>query len=221
MLRHGRFLAYVGELGRTQTNTPGDRDAPWMLWYLRATMREIGLPAALLDGSYRQALLAATFKDEIDGPHGQLAYNRHNIERAHEVDHFLHRLGIGCFVLTSMILTIFLALFGLDRMAATAPIEALLFAAKPFLTFLSAGLPALGAAVAGIRVHGDFEESGNRSARTLDQLAGLSDDYARTAKGDASLDDSAELLIATARVLSEDIAAWQDLYGRKRLTLPA
>ena len=70
-------------------------------------------------------------------------------------------------------------------------------------------------------MHGDFEESGNRSARTLDQLAGLSDDYARTAKGDASLDDSAELLIATARVLSEDIAAWQDLYGRKRLTLPA
>ena len=52
-------------------------------------------------------------------------------------------------------------------------------------------------------------------------LAGLSDDYARTEKGDASLDDTAELLIATARVLSEDIAAWQDLYGRKRLTLPA
>jgi hypothetical protein len=218
MLRHGRFLAYVGEFGRTQTNAPGDRDAPWMLWYVRSTMREIGLPAALLDGSYRQTLLAATFKEEIEG---QRAYNRQNIERAHEVDHFLHRLGIGCFVLTSMILTVFLALFGLDRMAATAPIEALLFAAKPFLTFLSAGLPALGAAVAGIRVHGDFEESANRSARTLDQLAGLSDDYARTAKGDASLDDSAELLIATARVLSEDIAAWQDLYGRKRLTLPA
>jgi hypothetical protein len=218
MLRHGRFLAYVGEFGRTQTNAPGDRDAPWMLWYVRSTMREIGLPAALLDGSYRQALLAATFKEEIEG---QLAYNRHNIERAHEVDHFLHRLGIGCFVLTSMILTLFLALFGLDRMAATALIEPLLFAAKPFLTFMSAGLPALGAAVAGIQVHGDFEESANRSARTLDQLAGLSDDYTRTARSDASLGDTAELLIATARVLSEDIAAWQDLYGRKRLTLPA
>jgi len=221
MLRHGRFLAYVGEFGRTQTNAPGDRDIPWMLWYVRATMREIGLPAALLGGPYRQALLAATFNEEIDGPHGQLAYNRHNIERAHEVDHFLHRLGIGCFVLTSMILTIFLALFGLDRIVATTSIKGLLFAAKPFLTFLGAGLPALGAAVAGIRVHGGFEESANRSARTLDQLAGLSDDYARTAKGDASLDDTAELLIATARILSEDIAAWQDLYGRKRLTLPA
>ena len=60
-----------------------------------------------------------------------------------------------------------------------------------------------------------------RSARTLDQLAGLSDDYARTTNGDASLNDTADLLIATARILSEDIMAWQDLYGRKRLTLPA
>jgi hypothetical protein len=29
------------------------------------------------------------------------------------------------------------------------------------------------------------------------------------------------MLIATARILSEDVAAWQQLYGRKRLTLPA
>ena len=47
------------------------------------------------------------------------------------------------------------------------------------------------------------------------------DEVAIGAEGDASLDDTAELLITTARVLSEDIAAWQDLYGRKRLTLPA
>jgi len=221
MMRHGRFLAFVSEFGRTQTTAAGDRDAPWMLWYVRSTMREIGLPAAVLDGGYRQALLATTFKEEIEGPHGQLAYNRHNIEVAHQIDHFLHRLGIGCFVLTSVILAIFLALFGLDRAIASAPIETLLLAAKPFVTFLSAGLPALGAAVAGIRVHGDFEASSKRSARTLDQLAGLSDDYARTTKGDADLDATAELLITTARVLSEDIAAWQDLYGRKRLTLPA
>jgi hypothetical protein len=60
-----------------------------------------------------------------------------------------------------------------------------------------------------------------RSARTLDQLAGLRDEYTSMTKGEADLDDTAELLIATARVLSEDIAAWQDLYGRKRLTLPA
>ena len=103
----------------------------------------------------------------------------------------------------------------------STPVETLLLATKPFVTFLSAGLPALGAAVAGIRVHGDFEASIRRSARTLDQLAELTDDYASAANDDADLDDTADLLIATARVFSEDIAAWQDLYGRKRLTLPA
>jgi hypothetical protein len=34
-------------------------------------------------------------------------------------------------------------------------------------------------------------------------------------------EETAEMLIATARILSEDVAAWQQLYGRKRLTLPA
>jgi hypothetical protein len=221
MLRHGRFLAFVSEFGRLQASGAGARDAPWMLWYVRATMREIGLPGATVDGAYRRALLAATYKEEIEGPQGQLAYNKHNVEVAREIDHFLHRLGIGCFVLTAVILAVFLALFGLDRLVASAPVELLLLAAKPFMTFLSAGLPALGAAVAGIRVHGDFEASARRSARTLDQLAELSDDYASATKSEADLDDTAELLIATARVLSEDIAAWQDLYGRKRLTLPA
>jgi len=221
MLRHGRFLAFISEFGRRQANGAGARDAPWMLWYVRATMREIGLPGAILDGAYRRALLEAIYQEEIAGPQGQLEYNMHNIEVAREIDHLLHRLGMGCFVLTSVILAIFLALFLLDRAVVSAPIETLLLAVQPPLTFLSAGLPALGAAVAGIRVHGDFEASVRRSARTLDQLAGLSDEYTNMIKGEADLDDTAELLIATARVLSEDIAAWQDLYGRKRLTLPA
>ena len=221
MLRHGRFLAFVSEFGRLQASSAGARDAPWMLWYVRATMREIGLPGTMLNGAYRRALLAATYKEEIEGPQGQLTYNQHNVEAAHEIDHFLHHLGIGCFVLTSAILAIFLGLFWLDRQVASAPVESLLIAAKSFMTFLSAGLPALGAAVAGIRVHGDFEASARRSARTLDQLAELSDDYASATRSEADLDDTADLLIATARVLSEDIAAWQDLYGRKRLTLPA
>ena len=32
---------------------------------------------------------------------------------------------------------------------------------------------------------------------------------------------TADTLIETVRVMSEDLAAWQELYGRKRLNLPA
>jgi hypothetical protein len=222
-LRHGRFLAFVSEFGRIggSASAPGDRAPPWMLWYIRATMREVGLPTATLDGDYQRGILKATREDEIEGPHGQLAYNKHNIESAHHIDHFLHRLGTSCFIVTFLLLVAFLLLFGLDRALGSAPLEKLLLAVKPLVTFLSAGLPALGAAVAGIRVHGGFEGSAERSAHTLDQLAGLTDDYDRATTREPHLEDTAELLLTTARVLSEDIAAWQDLYGRKRLVLPA
>jgi hypothetical protein len=223
MLRHGRFLAFVSEFGRIQASAPaaGDREPPWMLWYIRATMREIGLPTATLDGQYQHKILRATLADEIAGPRGQLAYHKHNVKSAHHIDHFLHLLGIGCFIVTSLILIAFLALFGLDRVFGFAPLENLLLAAKPVVTFLSAGLPALGAAVAGIRAHGDFEGSSERSAHMVGLLAGLSDEYAGAEAREANLDDTAELLITTARLMSEDLAAWQDLYGRKRLALPA
>jgi len=223
MVRHARFLAFVSEFGRIQAgaSTPAGREASWMLWYIRATMREVGLPTATLDGAYQHGIPTATHRDEIEGAQGQLAYHTQNIESAHHIDHFLHLLGIGCFIVTSLILIAFLALFWFDRAFGMATLETLLLAVKPFVTFLSAGLPALGAAVAGIRAHGDFEESSERSVHMLDVLAGLTDDYTRAEMRAPHLDDTAELLIVTARVMSEDLAAWQDLYGRKRLALPA
>jgi hypothetical protein len=61
-LRHGRFLAFVSEFGSIHDSTPkpGEREPPWMLWYIRATMREIGLPAATLDAGYQSKILHAT-----------------------------------------------------------------------------------------------------------------------------------------------------------------
>jgi hypothetical protein len=91
---------------------------------------------------------------------------------------------------------------------------------KSLIVLASAGLPALGAAVAGIRVHGDFEGSKERSLYMVDALKALKQEYAATIDRDITLDETAEILLKTARVMSEDIAAWQELYGRKRLSLP-
>jgi hypothetical protein len=38
---------------------------------------------------------------------------------------------------------------------------------------------------------------------------------------DLALSETSNLLISTARLMSEDVAAWQELYGRKWLSLPA
>src|SRR6185295_3708309 len=109
-LRHGRFLTFVSEFGRIQDGEPQPqlRKTPWMLGYIRATMREMGVPTARLDGTYQWQVLNATLKSEILGPDGQLAYHRNNAKSAHNIDHLLHVTGMMCFFLTFFVLFLFL-----------------------------------------------------------------------------------------------------------------
>lgn len=229
-LRHGRFLSFVSEFGRIHAAPPApeQREPPWILWYVRATMREIGLPNAILDGTYQWRLLNATLEHEIEGSEGQLAYHRRTSNSLHHIDHLLHRLGVGCFMVTFVILLLFLGGYGLETWLGTAPgadhgscFESPLSCAKLWVTFLAAGLPALGAALAGIRVQGDFEGSRERSLTMVSALTKLAQNYRTAESRRIDLDETAELLIETAETMSEDLDAWQELYGRKRLTLPA
>jgi hypothetical protein len=142
----------------------------------------------------------------------------------------LHEAGVLCFLITFLILTFFLLGFGYEfvfgdiatlngqPLTRLGDVTHLL---KPWMLLCTAGLPALGAALAGIRVHGDFESSEQRSALTIDSLTSLKADYEAAMRREGDLDDAAERLIAASRVMSEDLAAWEELYGRKRLVLPA
>jgi hypothetical protein len=66
---------------------------------------------------------------------------------------------------------------------------------------------------------GDFEGIAALSVKTAAALNALKRDYAE-AKRALLLNDTGDVLIGTARILTDDLAAWQSLYGRKRLTLP-
>jgi hypothetical protein len=206
-LRHGRFLAFVSEFGRIHATRghSSNRGSSWIVWYLRATMREIGLPTAILNHTYQWRLLQATLQQEIKG---QIRYHKSNNTIMDRIDRWLHRAGILCFIGVLCLLLMFM--LGVTCLGGS-------------LTFWTAGLPALGASLAGIRAQGDFEGSKERSARMLDALDALEDDYekARDMTPDLSLSETSTLLISTARLMSEDVAAWQELYGRKWLSLPA
>jgi hypothetical protein len=209
-LRHGRFLAFVSEFGRIRetSSNRGDRESSWILWYVRATMREIGLPTAILEHTYQWRLLQATLQHEIRGCEGQIKYHKDNQKIMSRLERALHMAGIACFVVALSALAAFVA--GAHFLADS-------------LTLWAAGLPALGAALAGIRAQSDFEGSKERSARMQDALGTLEDDYekARVMTPDLALSETSTLLISTARLMSEDVAAWQELYGRKWLSLPA
>ena len=201
----------------------------WTLWYIRATMRELGLPSAVFfDSTYQWRIFDATLVFEIKE---QIKYHQGNRLIVHRIDRLLHGTGVFCFLVTFVVLMIFLAgyveehYFGAMQVAGGKASTALGYVAyvlRPRMLFFTAGLPALGAALAGIRVHGDFESSEQRSALMIVLLTSLKVDYelAMMAGEVGDLDDTAESLIAAFRVMSEALAAWEELYGRKRLVLP-
>jgi putative ABC transport system permease protein len=73
-----------------------------------------------------------------------------------------------------------------------------------------------------LRVVGRLK-AGVTLAQAKAALGTLEDDYekARVMTPDLALSETSNLLISTARLMSEDVAAWQELYGRKWLSLPA
>jgi hypothetical protein len=216
-LRHARYLAYVSEFGLIQQRDV--RDQPWTIWYIRATLRELGLPDAVLDRSYQRPLLQSMLRHEVQA---QRHWHETNADMMHKVDHVLHHWADRCFHLTFLALTIGLvALIFIIGFLPEQQEHHLIKLAKPWLLLFAAGLPALGAALAGIRVQGGFDDSKERSERMIGELNALEGHCEALLAQQAQLDRTASTLIETARVMSEDLAAWQQLYGRKRLTLPA
>ncbi len=234
-LRHLRFLAPIGECtvhcrrrGRTSKVV-----ADWVLWYLRATIRELGSPSALLDGPYQHKLLVATERTEVDG---EIARHRDNSSRLGRLHLTLLHVGEACFLSAIALLTIFLLLFiswlGLRftislgsgiALAKLAIWEGRLWqflaATGPFVTLLAALLPAAGAILAGIRVAAGFERIAERSRQAVGSLRGLKTDFA-IARQCLELDKTAVTLLETADLQAGSIGAGPLLYGRERLTLP-
>lgn len=218
LLFNVRFLSYLAEHGRTQ-GALGSSSAGWPLWYLKATIREIGLPHAVLDGTYQRAVLGALDAHVVAPQRQWHLDNARTLQRMHAV---LHRAGELCFLLTAVLLGLFLTAFGWTKLSdhALARIGPLLEKHALDLTFYAAWLPALGAAVAGIRETGDFEKVAERSHKTAAALAGLSSAI-NTARKNLTLDETGDVLLRAALILTEDLGSWQTVYGDKRLELPS
>ena len=250
MLRSLPFLSYVGEHGYIQRSHDLEpASSAWFLWYLRATIRQLGLPNAQIDGAYQNKVLRAVEKHVIDD---QLGYNERTAATLARMHRLLHVVGDRCFLLTGIVLGVFLLVYviyllgglghgrsigeliGWDHGRALdlakvdlcgahpwfEKVGRLLFLVKSFVTFTAALLPALGAAVFGIRETGDFEGFATRAARTAERLEQIKVDFAK-ARQKLALESTAATLLATAEVLTEDVGAWQSVYGRKQLNLPA
>jgi hypothetical protein len=234
LLRLGRSLAYVGAL-RDFVAAPQSADQEtFAAWCVRAAFREIGLPSGVLDAAYLSRVLKAALTTEIQE---QRAYHTANAKNLEKIHHILHRNGDVCFTATIYMLLIYLGAWAIDHFALTAHAaehgatlashgwfhEMLEYYLKPMVSIAAAGLPALGAALSGIRAQGDFEGFAQRSAATQRELTEIERQIGSllSIPDQITLKSATDALIAAALIMAEDVSAWHQLYASKRLTLPA
>ena len=178
----------------------------WTDLYAAAIWRGIGPPPTIPDAKALKTLIDHLTREEVDD---QVAYNRRNAERMHRLDHRLHLTGTALFYVTT-------------GLSVTALIAAAIHTKIPHLevrlmTFVSATLPTIAAAVFGIRGQGDFAAAGGRSAETavwLDRVAA----QLREHPGDLTL--ASRGLEDATQVMLADLGDWRVSYRHRKLVIP-
>lgn len=180
--------------------------ADWTAWYCAAIWREMHSPTGFMSAERTRALAHSVARDQIAA---QASYHRVNAHRMRHLDHRLHELGsflMGA-VIASCCVYILIYLFMHDLIGPLT---------DPFI-FVTAGFPALGAAVFGMRGHGEHLLTASRAISTAEALE---KDIERL----AALDDPEELakkLEQTTLVMLSDLAQWTFSYSEKSLQVPA
>ena len=152
--RSGWNLALLGLGGRRATRHGAP---PWQTWAIQGWTGYVGLPDIETTPDYL-ARLAAYLRETAVAD--QIDYHRKNADRLHLLHHTLETWGKRFFALT--LLPGFLVL--LHELHVLPEIE------HTWLVAPSAGLPAIAAALAGLRYQGDFMRFATRSRRTADDL---------------------------------------------------
>lgn len=215
-LRPARLPAMVGVAPTKPAARAGGYEDAWILWYVRATLREIGLPSVRLDAEALRTTVDLALAEEIgSSERGQIAYHESVKATFEKIDHKLHRLGEYFFwaTLGAGVLFFVLMFFGDDEHHSWA------YSYKPLATVLGGALPAIGAALFGIRATGDFRAAERQSQRMIRRLTHLRAhlEHARN-HPDRAL--TIQLLAELTQTLAADLSVWSLIYTQRELHLP-
>ena len=188
---------------------PGPRhrrkDADWTRWYTSAIWREMPSPTGIMTDWRLRELISEIVQQQIVP---QAAYHSANAKRMHELNHRLQELGH--LVMGTVIAAAVLYLIGY----VLAPDLVKVYNA-PFVV-LTAGLPTLGAALFGLRGHGEYLLAASRSAGTVDAL-NLNAARLHEAR---SLEAVTLEMEATAAIMLADLDEWTMAYSERSLEIP-
>lgn len=180
--------------------------ADWTRWYAAAIWREMESPTGILTSADVRQMADDVLNEQILP---QSKYHHVNAERMRHLDHRLHEFGN--LLMGSVIAGCCLFLVG--YFTVKWMVKEL---TAPFIV-LTAGVPALGAAVFGMRGHGEHLVAASRSANTA---AALQANAARLRQV-TKLEGLAVELEHTAAIMLADLDEWTVAYRERSLEIPA
>ena len=180
--------------------------ADWTRWYAAAIWREMDSPTGIMTYE-RVCQMADDMVREQILP--QSRYHQVNAHRMRHLDHRLHE--IGNLLMGAVIAACVLFLIGYVTMK-----DLVKELTEPFI-FITAGVPALSAAIFGMRGHGEHLVAASRSANTAAALEGNAARLQQASK----LETLAIELEHTASIMLADLDEWTVSYRERSLEIPA
>jgi hypothetical protein len=195
-------------LGIAAPDPPGTASNPvprrWIDWYAGGVWRAMGCPSGSISARGAGRLATAIADHEVEP---QVRYHKRNAEQIHLLDHRLEQIGS--------------LLFGATLLVSLATLIGLAINADyvnqygSWFTLVSAGFPALGTAVFGIRFQGDFGGDAVRSMATANTLGQID----RELRKQASLSRAADLAEQAARIMLSDLDEWRLVNQQRDLSV--
>lgn len=221
-LRHIRFLYLTGgvssESGERHDYSHGGSHGSWVQWYYQATIREIGMAPVSGSAAYLHRVRSLFVDAELTD---QRAYHASNAIRMERIEHALHRAGDYFFLLTLAACLIYLGIYALIKVESFYWAADLKYSIKGWVTVLTALLPAIGAAMLGIRVQGEFSSSAERSEAMAERLNELAAELEKLDEQTLSLALLQTYVESAAETMLIEVVDWRFVFRGKPISLPA
>ena len=222
MVRHLRLVVPVGgERPFLQVpahlNVYVHPETLWVSWYVGAIERGVGMPSARVDRNY----LADALRDLRSVLEGQLAFHRKTSQRDMHIEHRLHAAGVTLLVGTLLACAAHVA------SEIHWPVESPKWVSG-WTVFLCGFLPALGAALAGIKNQGEFVRVSKRSeamemllGALLERVTELEQKLEAPSNGPLTMREVARVAEDASRLMVNEVLDWRVVFADRPPEPPA
>jgi hypothetical protein len=194
-LRPMRSLKLLGIAAPDPPGTPANPvPRRWVDWYSAAVWRAIGFPSGQIRPEQSGALAQAVAAHEL---WPQIDYHHRSAKQVEALDRRLETIGLVVFNATLLSCVALIVAIAVDHEWAIANAK--------WFTMAAAGLPAIGTAIFGIRVQGDYAGTAVRSEQTAIVVRQVAERLETEAP---DLSRAADLVEQAARLMTADLDDW-------------